>query len=699
MFIIVVTIAVYWQIGNHAFVNYDDDKYVTDNQHVQAGLTSESITWAFTSTHASNWHPLTWLSHMVDCQFYGLNPKGHHLTNVLFHILNSILLFLIFRRMTGDLWKSAFVAALFAIHPLHVESVAWVAERKDVLSTFFFMLTVEAYILYVENPSIKKYLLTVLLFILGLMAKPMLVTLPFVLLLLDYWPLGRFQFRQTDSSVSNATKKSGKFYLVWEKTPFFALAAISSVVTFIAQQSGGAVRSFDVLPLTVRISNALVSYISYIVKMILPYNLAVLYPHPNGLPMWQVAGAGLLLILISLIVIRMMRQFPYLIVGWLWYLGTLVPVIGLVQVGAQSMADRYTYVPLIGLFIMIAWAVPDLLRWHYRRIFLAISAGCVLSVLIMVTWLQLQYWQNSITLFQHTLNITANNYVLHSNMGAALAEQGKIDAAIAHYREALRIKPDDIEARYNMANALARQGNFKDAIAQYAEVLKTNPNMASAHNNMGITLSRLGETKKAIFHFREALRIKPGYRDAEYNLKIALQREEKIEKTVTRHPLAKRVNTNNAEAQMRLGLELFQKGKFDEAVGHFRETLKINPELIEAHINIGLALAYNREIDEAIDHFQKALKINPELAEVHNSLGVTLVQKGKVDEAVSHFKEALRIKPDFAKAHNSLGVAMARKGKTKEAVVHFREALRIKPDYEDADKNLKIVLGIQSKSQ
>jgi len=697
LFLIIAILAVYWQVGNHAFVNYDDDKYVTENPNVRTGIILKNVKWAFTSTHAANWHPLTWLSHMMDCQIYGLNPGGHHLTNVILHILNSILLFLIFRRMTGALWKSAFIAALFALHPLHVESVAWVAERKDVLSTFFWMLTMGAYVFYTERPGIKKYLLTVSFFALGLMAKPMLVTLPFVLLLLDYWPLGRCKFRQQESTVSNSTKKFSSFSLVWEKTPFFVLAAVSSIVTFFVQQGAGAVRSFDVLPFTVRISNALVSYISYIGNMLWPYHLAVLYPHPNNLPMWKFVGAGLLLILISFAVIRFMRQLPYLVVGWFWYLGTLVPIIGLVQVGSQSMADRYTYVPLIGIFIMIAWVVPDLLtRWQHRRAFLAISAGCILSVLTMVTWMQLQYWQNSISLFEHTLNVTTDNYVMHSNMGVALVEQGKIDKAIAHYREALRIKPDDVDARYNMANALTRQENFKDAIAAYTEVLKTRPDMPTAHNNMGIVLSRLGESKKAISHFREALRIKPDYRDAEYNLKIVLKKGETIKDAVTqRRPLAKRVNTNNAEAQMRLGVELFQNGDFGGAIKHFREVLKTNPELIEAHINIGLALAYNRQIDEAVDHFQKALKINPDLAEVHNSLGVALLQKGKVEEAGSHFKEALRIKPNFAKAHNSLGVIMARQGRTKDAIFHFREALRIKPDYKEADRNLKLVLDMQ----
>ncbi|MBN1843887.1 MAG: tetratricopeptide repeat protein [Deltaproteobacteria bacterium] len=695
-----ITLAVYWQVGNHAFVNYDDDKYITANQYVQGGLTLKSVTWAFTSMDVSNWHPLTWLSYLLDIQLFGMNPGMQHLISLFFHVANTLLLFIVLRRMTGALWKSAFVAALFALHPLHVESVAWIAERKDVLSAFFWMLTMGSYAWYVECPGAKRYAPVLLFFVLGLMAKPMLVTLPFVLLLLDYWPLGRLRFRQEGTAADDSPERYGNIHLIWEKIPLLAFAAASSVLTFFAQQSGGAVRSFDAVPLAARISNGLVSYASYIGKMIWPFDLAVLYPYSNNLPVWQVAGAGLLLILLSFMVIRFMRRFPYLIVGWLWYLGTLVPVIGLVQVGAQSMADRYTYIPLIGLFVMIAWGLPDLVaRWHHRRIFLAVSVGCILSALITVTWLQLQYWQNSISLFEHTLNVTADNYVMHSNMGAALAELGRTDEAIAHYREALRIKPDDAEARYNMANALERQGNLKDAIAEYGEVLKTRPDMASAHNNMGITLSRLGETKEAIVHFREALRIKPGYRDAESNLEIALKRDEAIEKAAALRPLEQRTDTGDAEAQMRLGLELLQRGKFDEAVDRFREALKINPKLVEAHVNLGLAFAYNREIDKAVEHFRKALAINPRLAEVHNSLGVALAQKGELDEAIGHFEEALRIKPEFAKAHNSLGVVMARKGRIKDAVAHFREALRIEPGHKDAGKNLKIMLDMQGKSQ
>ncbi|NIQ87873.1 MAG: hypothetical protein GWN93_01765, partial [Deltaproteobacteria bacterium] len=404
---------------------------------VHKGLTRESFIWAFTTTDEANWHPLTWLSHMVDCQLYGLNPAGHHLTNVLLHSASTVLLFLILLGMTGSRWRSALVAALFALHPLHVESVAWVAERKDVLSTLFWMLTLWAYLAYTKRPERKRYLLIIVAFTLGLMAKPMLVTLPFVLLLLDYWPLKRIELGQSASGLpaanqpSTIAEKPGAqaFRLLLEKTPLFVLTAASSVVTFVVQKSEGAVGALEVYPLKIRVANALVSYVSYIIKMIWPQNLAVFYPHPGqSLPMWQAVAAGILLVLISIAVIRAGRRQPYLPVGWLWYLGTLVPVIGLVQVGAQAMADRYTYVPLIGLFIMAAWGVPELMKkWHHRRVALVVSAALVLFALMTCARLQLRHWKNSIALLSHAHAVTAKSYLVHNNLGSALNELGKYD--------------------------------------------------------------------------------------------------------------------------------------------------------------------------------------------------------------------------------------------------------------------------------
>ena len=674
LFLVLTTLAVYWQVGNHEFVNIDDNLYVTENLHVQAGPTLESITWAFSTTRAGNWHPLTWLSHMLDCQLCGLNPGWHHLTNLLFHIASTLLLFLVLRRMTGGLWQSAFVAVLFALHPLHVESVAWVSERKDVLSTFFWMLTMWVYLLYVKHPGLNRYLLVLLAFVLGLMSKPMLVTLPFVLLLMDYWPLCRFQSKQLvvddnaqkRNHVKSDYKKSTPLSLILEKVPLIVVSAIFSIVTLWAQHSVKAVQSFEALSLKIRIANALVSYVSYIGKMIWPYQLAVFYPHPLTLSMWHAVAAFLLLVFVSVLVIRFRQKYPYLIVGWLWYLGTLIPVIGVVQVGFQTMADRYTYVPLIGLFIMIAWVVPDILAgWRYRRVALAASAGFLITVFMVCTWLQAGYWRKSITLFEHALAVTENNWLAHNNLGFAISQQGKIDEAIAHYLEALRIKTDYLEARYNMGFALSRQGKIDDAIACYQEALRIKPDYVKARYNLGIALFVQGKIDEAIAHYQEALRVKPDFVEAYYNL----------------------------------GIALFVKGEIDEAISHYQKALRIKPDFAEAHCNLGIALDRQGKTGKAISHYVKALRIRPDYTRARYILGVALMRQGKMNEAAAHFREILRIKPGIAEAHNGLGVALMRQGKIKEAATHFREALRIKPDYVQAYKNLQLALNMKKESR
>ena len=516
LFLILASLAVYWQVQDHDFVNYDDDNYVTENPHVQAGLTREGIIWAFTTFHACNWHPITWLSHMLDCQIYGLNPGGHHVTGLLFHIANTLLLFVVLKRMTGALWQSALVAALFALHPLHVESVAWVAERKDVLSVFFMMITMWAYVCYVECPTRSRYLLALFAFALGLMSKPMLVTLPFVLLLLDYWPLGRLQLNSLSTLWEGNAGVRG---VLWEKAPFFALAAVSSIVTLVAQQAGMAVKPLDMFPFQIRLANALVAYVSYIGKMIWPNALAVFYPHPGMRHIWQVAACLVLLTGISVLVIRERHRRPYLAVGWLWYLGTLMPVAGLVQAGEQSMADRYTYLPLIGLFIIIAWGVADITqKLRHQRLVLAASTGVLLSAFMISAYSQAGHWRNSITLYKHTLSVTDDNWLAHNNLGVALAEHGSFDEAISHYSRAVRIKLDYASAHNNLGLALAMQERFKEAIGHFSRAVQIKPGDAEAHNNLGVALVRVGRLREAIGHFSRALQINPNDAVARRNL-------------------------------------------------------------------------------------------------------------------------------------------------------------------------------------
>jgi tetratricopeptide (TPR) repeat protein len=685
LFLVLTILAVYWQVGNHEFVNYDDNDYITENQHVQAGLTLKSIAWAFTSTHASNWHPLTWLSHMLDCQIYGLHPGCHHFTNVFFHILNSILLFLVFKRMTGAFWKSAFVAALFALHPLHVESVAWASERKDVLSTFFWMLTMGAYILYVKNPGIKKYLLTVLLFALGLMTKPMLITLPFVLLLLDYWPLGRFN------------KRSLALPLVREKIPLFILAAASGIVTFFVQQSGGAVRSLDVLPLFVRISNALVSYISYIVKMILPHNLAVLYPHPKDFPMWQVTGACLLLVFISFMAVKTFKRRPYFLLGWLWYMGTLVPVIGLVQVGSQAMADRYTYIPLTGIFIIIAWGVFDLAaKWRYKKEGLAAASAILLSILMVVTWFQVGHWTNSIALFKHAINVTENNSVAHNNLGNAFADQGKISEAISHYTEALRIRPKYVLAHNNLGNAFADQGKISEAISHYTEALRIRPKYVLAHNNLGNALADQGKISEAISHYTEALRIRPDYAPAHYNLGNVLAGQSELSEAIKHYAEALRIKPDNALAHNNLGYALAGQGKLSEAIKHYTKALRIRPSFAEAQSNLKEVLGFLKEINELIKRVQELLKVSPQDPELHYNLGILYYKKGEFDKAIFQYQKSLSIQPDNPSTYYNIACMYSMKNRVEKSIDFLKRAIEKGYDNWDlikSDKDLENVRG------
>ncbi|MGD0230520.1 MAG: tetratricopeptide repeat protein [Syntrophorhabdales bacterium] len=531
LLLVIAALMAFWQVTHCAFINLDDDEYVTDNRHIQDGLTVEGVIWAFTTGHAGNWHPLTWVSHMADVQLFGLQPGWHHLINLLFHLASTLLLFLVLHRMTKALWQSAFVAALFALHPLHVESVAWVAERKDVLSTFFWMLTMGTYVSYVARPGLKRYLTLLLCFALGLMAKPMLVTLPFVLLLLDYWPLQRLESKKPPREVRkplSKNKKKGKNIppsvkaqiqpavsrwalirpLLAEKAPLFLLAVLSSIVTYLVQHHGGAVQTLGELPPGARLANAFVSYIAYMVKMLWPANLAVFYPHPGWWPLRQVLGSVVLFIAITVLAIRGARKRPYAAVGWLWYVGTLVPVIGVVQVGGQALADRYTYIPLVGLFIIVAWAVPELLKkWPYRKeALITLSALCLVS-LFLVTWRQVGYWRNSIALYDHTLEITDRTSLIHNNRGMAYLGLGNYTQAIADFNRAVEIKPMYGEAYNNRGIACGNLGNYTQAIADFSRAVEINPRYGEAYYNRGAAYGRLGNRERAIDDTKTAARL------------------------------------------------------------------------------------------------------------------------------------------------------------------------------------------------
>jgi len=584
LFLVIATLAVYWQLRNYEFVGFDDDVFILQNSKVQNGLALDSISWAFRFDDMTYWHPLTWLSYMLDIELYGMNPGAHHMTNVLLHMVNAVLLFIVFNKMTGALWKSATVAALFALHPLNVESVAWVVERKNVLSTLFWMLTLLSYARYVEHSNIARYLLTLSAFVLGLMAKPMLVTLPFVLLILDFWPLNRFHFQPLlDTHQKTARipklrriKESDFFPLILEKIPFLIFSGSSVCLSLLSAHRNRLVISLDEVSLYHRMTNALISYVSYIGKMVWPRDLAVFYPFPDTVQLWKAVGAFLLLTGVSLLVVRSLQKRPYLAVGWFWYLGTLLPVIGLVQQGLwPAMADRFAYVPLIGLFVGIAWGIPDFAAgWRYKVKGLGAITAAVLIILMTTSWLQARYWKNSVVLFKHTVEVTDNNFLMHNNLGFALTARDRPDEAIEHYKEALRLNPDFEQANINIGLALLSQGKIDECIDYYQEVLRVNAGYAKVHNNLGAVLWRLGKIEEATVHFQKAVLLKPDY----------------------------------AEAHNSLGAALVFKGKKEKAIAHLQEALRLKPDYALAQKNLSKAMAAQKHINDAGTEVPDTLK-------------------------------------------------------------------------------------------
>ncbi len=591
-----VTLLVYCRCFDFGFIQFDDPVYVFENRHVLAGLTADSVRWAFTTFDCANWHPLTWLSLQCDALLYG-GPKagGFHATNVVLHIANVVLLFLVLGRMTGMVWRSALVAALFALHPLHVESVAWVSERKDVLSTLFWMLTMAAYLAYVGRPSMTRYLLVALALTLGLLAKPMLITLPFVLLLLDYWPLGRWQHGPKPAISSPDSSKDrpqslALSRLLGEKIPLFAVVLGSCVVTFLAQHQGRAVGTFEKYPLTVRVWNALLAYVTYLGEMFLPRNLAVYYPHPGfQVSALQGLAAGILLLAISWLVLWPGRRYPYLAVGWLWYLGTLVPVVGLVQVGGQAMADRYTYVPLIGCFLMLTWGGADLaLAKGWSPLAPFVSAAVVLCACCALTWAQLGYWHDDLALWAHTVAITQNNALAHSRLGEGFRYRGLLEKAEAQYRESIAIDPNFVPPYVGLSQLLTQANRPEEALPVCRKAVDLQPDSALVH----------------------------------YNLANAL----------------------------------FHGGFLEEAQSEFRQALVLDSQLALAHFGLGAVLRIVGQSNEALEEFRQAITFYPDYFNAQNALGETMLEQGLFNEAEMNARRALEMIPVNHPQHAALAI-------------------------------------------
>ena len=612
LILVLATVLAYLPVTRYSFINYDDGDYVSQNNMVQAGLTWTGIKWAFTTFHAGNWHPLTWISLMLDCQLFGLNPGGDHVLNALLHAANVALLFLLLLEMTGALWPAAFVAALFALHPLHVESVAWISERKDVLSAFFGLLALRSYFRYAKENGQRSYWLTVLFFVCSLMSKPMLVTLPFVFLLLDYWPLGRL----AGAPSGTISSKPIQFpHLALEKLPFFLLLVPACILTVWAQ-SQAAIISLVHLPLELRIENAIVSYARYLLKMVWPTHLSVIYPLRAQLPFLEVLSAALVLAGISWFVWRRKRENPYMLVGWLWYLGTLVPVIGLVQVGTQAMADRYSYIPLVGIFIAVAFGTKELIRrFQLGVVPPAVAAGLVLAGCLAITEAQLSYWRDSKSLFAHAVAVTKDNVVAQINLGGVFEQEGNYAAALVHYRDALEISPKRADVHNNLANLYADMGKTNEALAEYTEAVRLNPYAPLAYANYGTLLAQMGHYQKAMQEYAEAAKLDP----------------------------------NDSRPHYLMGKMLLMQGRSAEAVGHFRDALRLDPNNVSAIIYLArvLASAQNplvRNGTEAVALAQRANALTGgEQPFVLDTLAMAYAEAGQFNEAQETLRAAIAL--------------------------------------------------------
>jgi tetratricopeptide (TPR) repeat protein len=655
------TVAVYLPCAFHEFITFDDSDYVVRNPMVNSGLTWEGLKWAFTKAHASNWHPLTWVSHMADCQLFGLRAAGHHLTNVAFHTMNSVLLFIVLNAMTRAKWRSVAVAALFALHPMHVESVAWIAERKDVLSTFFMMLTLLAYSAYARkrsdvlstaptrSRSIRFYFLAIVFFVFGLLSKPMLVTVPLVLCLLDYWPLARIEAEKMWP-----TPKSF-ILLIREKIPFLLLAVASSAITVIAQRSAGSTMSLQALPLDWRIGNALVVYSLYLMKLAWPSNLCILYPLAGERPLPEVLGAVLVLAMITGTCLWQMKRRPYLLVGWVWYVITLVPVIGLIQVGNQSMADRYTYIPSIGLFVMIVWGLAEF-AGTLRLAFL-IPAG--ISALVLVacaacTRSQLLYWQNTETLFRRALAVTENNFVAYNNLGFYYTQQGQLAKAADSYQNAIRINPNSLHAWHDYAALLANQKRYDEAIEKYQHALQINPRFVSAINNLGSVYLYQGRIEDAINHYREALKVDPDFLPAHQNLATVLSDQGRPSDAIPEFEAAMKLDPRNASLQAGYAAALARLHRMKEAEERYRLALRLDPRSKAARLGLSELLCQRGDPSAAADLAKSVLRDYAGDPDAHYNVAIAAATSGKMTEAVQHYEAVLKVAPEFAEALNNL---------------------------------------------
>jgi len=682
--LVVLTLLTFAPVRHHEFLQFDDADYVMENLAVQAGLTLPGLQWAFTSFYAGNWHPLTWLSHMTDVQLFGLDPGWHHLSSLLIHLLATLVLFRMLSRLTGAFWPSAAVAALFAAHPLHVESVAWVAERKDVLSGLWWVITIGAYGAYTRTPTVGRYGAVAVAFALALMSKPMAVTLPFLLLLVDIWPLDRWR------GVARARVLPHAASLVKEKLPLFAMAAAAAVLTLLAQRQAGAVQSLDELPLALRLAKVPVTYVQYILMTLWPSGLSPLYAYPQSVPGWQWIGSTALLAAVTAGVVRVIRSQPYLFVGWCWFLGTLVPVIGLVQAGAQPYADRFMYVPAIGLFIMAAWSARQMAMAHPGWLQPLSAAGLILVLGASVAaYRQTRVWNNSVTLWEQAVRVEPRSYRAQTNLGFALAEAGLRNRAMSAYLEAIRLQPAYANAHNYLGVLLSELGDLDRAAASIEQAIALRPRFAEAHNNLGLTRAAQDRLPEAILAFAEALRLAPTFSAARNNLGIAYARTGQHDRAIAAFEETVRQQPGSAESRMNLASALAASFRQPEALAHFEAAASLGGDPVRVHHAWGRVLMELGDMPAAIGHLTTALRANPRFAPAVHDLGRALALSGRLDESLDALRSAILLDPDNPDYHHDFGAALARRGLIADAIAEMETALRLDPGHVEAREALR----------
>lgn len=672
VFIVTLTIAAYWQLKDNGFVNFDDPGYITENPFLRRGMTAETIKWAFSfPDKITYWHPLTWFSLMLDYELFGLNPAGYHLVNLLFHVTNAVLLFLILNRMTQRLWPSAFVAAVFALHPLNVESVAWVVERKTLLSALFFMLTIRAYLYYAERPGFGRYSLVLLFMALGLMAKSMLVTLPFVLLLLDYWPLGRMQQAAPPSRQPLSFSR-----LLLEKVPLMALSVSSVAVSVLSLRYSGGIEATAAAPFGNRMANALVSYIEYVRKMCWPSGLAPYYPLQPSYPPWQVAGAAFLLAGASFFVIRGAKRRPWLLVGWLWYLGVLLPVIGLVRGGLwPAMADRFAYLPLIGLFIIIAWGMAEgAAQRRLNKVLLCCGAAAIIAALTVCTFIRTGVWKNSITLFEHALKVTGANATAYSQLGIAYLQEGDYDRALAYFKRERELKPDSVYYEVALGNLYYQRGELQVAVDALKQALLKKEESVDALLLLGKTYERSGEHEKAVESYTKAM-VSRGPDSSGFRESARQSRKKLLEALAPELDAMRRRVTDNPRdmgARGALALKLDALGFYDEALDHYLKLEKAGAGSWQLFFNTGNVHKKRREYREAARYYEKSLALHPGYPDTLNNLGIVCREMKEFDRAISAFERAIAGNGQFDLAPFNLALTYLQMGDKRNALRYFR---------------------------